>query len=274
MGEDDDWSIPASDLQGEAVELGKGAFGTVFLRQWRRTEVAVKVIAVPTASATSLFRREFEVMTRMHHPNIVQLLGYVDTPFSIVMEYLSGGSLAERAPGLSERHKWRVCLDILRGLVYMHNRKPHRCIHRDVKPRNILLTRSGSAKLADLGLSKLVLSGSSENLCDVAAAAMSSSVGTERYAAPETRGAAPSYGTEIDVYSCGAVFYELFEQERLEPPPLWALCPPSLRPLIRAMLSHHPQSRPSAAGAYDTMHALRARPTGRFLPCCRRPPRA
>lgn len=265
---DAEWRIELDDLASQRRELGRGSFGTVLQYRWRRTDVAVKVInpAVP-ASASRLFQREFDIMTRMHHPNIVQLLGYVEQPFAIVMEYLPGGSLASRPPA-ALRRKRAVALDVLRALAYMHNRRPEPCLHRDVKPRNILLTRSGTAKLADLGLSKLIARGGSSG-CLPELAAMSKSVGTERYAAPETHGAGPRYDAHADMYSTGAVLYELFEGAPFRGAPQWAVAPRCVHDVVGALVSREPARRPLALEAYDALEALAElrRPAGGCLPC-------
>ena len=101
-----------------------------------------------------LVLREFNTMTKLHHPNIVQFLGYIDNPFIIVMEYIPKGDLLTNIPKLSKSQKMNIMKDILKGLVYIHNRKPFSLIHRDIKPTNILLTNSKVAKITDFGLSK------------------------------------------------------------------------------------------------------------------------
>ena len=98
--------------------------------------------------------REFDIMTKLHHPNIVQFLGYINDPFIIVMEYIPKLDLMSNIRSLTKKEKISITKDILRGLAYIHNRKPHNLIHRDIKPTNILLTNSKVAKISDFGLSK------------------------------------------------------------------------------------------------------------------------
>lgn len=272
---DEAWRILRSELHPlPRPELGKGAFGEVRLYRWRRTDVAVKSLHCALPCHAALFAREFDVFTRLHHPNIVQLLGYVETPFCIVMEFLAGGSLADRAHRLSRAQKRRVCLDVLRALVYMHNRRPEKVMHRDIKPGNILFTRSGAAKLADLGLSKLIVAASGDDLASLGSAAAawrgehSRSVGSERYAAPESRGQdcallGPSTYTEaVDIYSLGVVAYELFEKARFDcstraaPVVEWALTPHPERRVLASMLRPDPAERSDACTAYDAFEAI------------------
>jgi len=173
---------------GKAALLGKGAFGEVRKVIWRKTPAAAKVCheSMPHQQKM-LFLRELELMVRCRHPNIVQFLGYVDHPFIIVMEYLPAGDLRAywQSRSLAVPHKTRICIDILRGLGYLHNRKPSSIIHRDIKPTNVLMTLSGVAKITDFGLSRLKQAGK-------AAADATPEAGRMRPTAVSTR-TAPAY---------------------------------------------------------------------------------
>ena len=161
-------------------------------------------------------------MTKLHHPNIVQFLGYIDNPFIIVMEYIPKGDLLTNIPKLSKSQKINIMKDILKGLVYIHNRKPFSLIHRDIKPTNILLTNSKVAKITDFGLSKfycLEKINSHENLVQLGEQEnmeFTTPVGTERYMAPEAQ-ISGNYNNKVDIYSCGILLYELFENKRYIP---------------------------------------------------------
>ena len=98
--------------------------------------------------------REIDIMSKLHHPNIVQFLGYIDDPFTIILEYIPYGHLTANIKKLNKKQKLSIMRDILKGLAYIHNRRPNNLIHRDIKPTNILLTNSKVAKIADFGLSK------------------------------------------------------------------------------------------------------------------------
>ena len=124
---------------------------------WRKTPAAAKIAKIDLSEEEKqLFLRELDVMARCRHPNIVQFLGYVDTPFVIVMEWLPMGDLKAywRSRDVPTSHKIQICIDVLRALAYLHNRKPSAIIHRDIKPTNVLMTRSGVAKLTDFGLGR------------------------------------------------------------------------------------------------------------------------
>jgi len=75
-----------------------------------------------------------------------------------VMEWLPCGDLKAywRARTVTKAHKIRICIDVLRALAYLHNRKPSAIIHRDIKPTNVLMTKSGVAKLTDFGLGRFM----------------------------------------------------------------------------------------------------------------------
>ena len=154
----DDDSLTAENL------LGSGAFGSVRKVVWRGTPVAAKLAHKEVSGVQKqLLMRELELMVRCRHPNVVQFLGFIDTPFMIVMEYMPMGDLKmywSRRNGMAKGHKVAVCIDVCRALAYLHNRKPYAIIHRDIKPSNVLLTRSGVAKLTDFGLSRIVGGGS------------------------------------------------------------------------------------------------------------------
>lgn len=112
-----------------------------------------------------LVLRELQLMVRCRHPNIVQFLGYVDMPLVIVMELVALGDLKRfnRVHHPSVGTKTSICIDVLRALAYLHNRKPGSIVHRDVKPSNVLITRSGVAKLTDFGLGRVFAEAEREN---------------------------------------------------------------------------------------------------------------
>jgi len=154
--------IAPGDLEGlndRANLIGTGAFGEVRKVSWRKTPAAAKIAYIDNMPEKNkeLVLRELQLMVRCRHPNIVQFLGYVDSPFVIVMEHVPMGDLKHfsRSRAVSTGHKTSICIDVLRALAYLHNRKPTSIIHRDIKPSNVLITRSGVAKLTDFGLSRI-----------------------------------------------------------------------------------------------------------------------
>ena len=251
-----DWEIPPWELfiyQNRL--LGEGSFSKVYLAKWRETLVVAKVLDENICrEKKELVLREFNTMTKLHHPNIVQFLGYIDNPFIIVMEYIPKGDLLANIPKLSKTQKMNIMKDILKGLVYIHNRKPYSLIHRDIKPTNILLTNSKVAKITDFGLSKfyclekinshgnLVQLGEEENMD------LTTPVGTERYMAPEAQ-IFGNYNNKVDIYSCGILLYELFENKRyiLGTKMGWFWTPKKIKNIItEKMLNNNPDWRSEA----------------------------
>lgn len=194
--------------------LGRGAFGTVFrgtlLYSGGEKAIAVKRLEKMVEEGEVEFQREVRAIGRTSHRNLVRLLGFCHEGANrlLVYEYMSNGSLAERLfknsggggpPGWDER--MGIALDVARGLRYLHDELDSRVIHCDVKPQNILMDASGTAKIADFGLAKLLQPEQTRTFTGVR--------GTRGYLAPEWyRGAGP-VTVKADVYSYGVVLLEI-----------------------------------------------------------------
>lgn len=217
-----EWEIPPWNLLIYKEKcIGKGQFGEVYMASWNKTQVVAKVVNPNLSNSKKyLFIQEFDVLTKIHHPNVVQVLGYVAEPFVIVMEYLPNGELLSYISkiGVSQKKKLNICLDILRAFAYLHNRRPNIVIHRDIKPQNVVMSASGRAKIADFGLSRLFKN--DDFICttdtDVKPLDFTQIVGTKRYMAPEMH-SKNRYTHKIDIWSAGIIFYELFEGIRYNP---------------------------------------------------------
>ena len=247
-----DWEIPPWELYIFTDRpLGEGGFSSVYLAKWRETFVVAKVAKQEVIKhKKELFLREIDIMSKIHHPNIVQFLGYVDNPFIIVMEYIPRKSITDNIQILKKSEKISIMKDILKGLTYLHCRKPNGLIHRDIKPSNILLTNSKVAKITDFGLSKFYLEKnmSNNNLSSMDNSDMTNDVGTERYMASEVKNN-NSYDYKIDIYSCGILLYELFENKKfsLEYENKWYYTPKKIKDLIKNyMINENPEDRYSA----------------------------
>ncbi|CAL4901600.1 unnamed protein product [Urochloa decumbens] len=195
--------------------LGRGAFGTVFRGTLHNGEraIAVKRLEKLIEEGEREFQREVRAIGRTSHRNLVRLLGFCHEGANrlLVYEYMSNGSLAERlfvnrggGAGGKEHPSWGermgIALDVARGLHYLHDELESRVIHCDVKPQNILMDASGTAKIADFGLAKLLLPDQTRTFTGVR--------GTRGYLAPEWyRGAGP-VTVKADVYSYGVVLLE------------------------------------------------------------------
>ena len=247
-----DWEIPPWDLHIYKDKLlGEGNFGKVYLATWRDTLVVAKVMHEHLGEhEKNLLLQEFDTMSKMHHPNIVQLFGYVDEPFVIVMEYFEQGNLLDKMKKLKLSQKQKISLEIARGMRFLHERKPHNIMHRDIKPTNILLTKSLRAKIADFGLARIDKTSTPLNFSEPNYN-LTSEVGTKRYMAPEiTR--RDKYNKKVDIYAFGLLLYELFEDVRYVPGQhlIFRKSSRSLQRFIKKMLDNNPDMRPDTASIY------------------------
>ncbi|MEJ7591091.1 MAG: serine/threonine-protein kinase [Planctomycetaceae bacterium] len=155
------------DIPGYTVrrKLGEGGMGVVYeaLRHEQKDRVAIKTIIPAQGTqrrAIDLFQREMTMLSRLEHPHIVRFLGGGEFAGQIylVMEYVESVDVQTFAAELSSEGRIRlycgIACQILSALDHAHQQK---LVHRDVKPRNILVSREKnrfSAKLADFGLAK------------------------------------------------------------------------------------------------------------------------
>ncbi|KAL6577780.1 hypothetical protein OROMI_010108 [Orobanche minor] len=212
-----DWEIEPGELDfSNATQVGKGSFGEIVKACWRGTPVAVKRI-LPSLSDDRLviqdFRHEVNLLVKLRHPNIVQFLGAVTDkkPLMLVTEYLRGGDLHQHLKGkgaLSPTTAINFALDIARGMAYLHS-EPNVVIHRDLKPRNVLLvnTNADHLKVGDFGLSKLIRVQHSHDVYK-----MTGETGSYRYMAPEVF-KHRKYDKKVDVFSFAMILYEMLEGE-------------------------------------------------------------
>jgi serine/threonine protein kinase len=245
-----EWEIPPWDLKiFTNKKLGEGSWAEVYLAKWKETYVAAKVMK--DTAKKFLYIREFDNMTRLHHPNIVQLFGYVEEPFIIVTEYFQNKDLKCNISSINNNKKKQIVLDILRGLHYMHTRRPTSFIHRDIKLSNVMLTNSKIGKIGDFGLSKIMqdqIFNSRDNLMELLEDDMTNEVGTERYMAPEIK-TNKNYDSKVDIYSCGVLMYELFESKiykELKFNNFPVKTPKNIQTLITLMTLNNSYNRPSA----------------------------
>jgi tetratricopeptide (TPR) repeat protein/WD40 repeat protein len=198
-------------------ELGAGGMGVVYKAVHRalgRT-VAFKMIRVADANREEVarFRTEAEAVARLRHANIVTVyeVGELEPrdgqprPF-MVMEFLEGGSLAQKLAGtpLPARQAGELAETLARAVHHAHQAQ---VIHRDLKPANVLLTAEGTPKIADFGLAKI---GESARPAEPAGDTPSNAIlGTPSYMAPEqASGQSRQVGPAADVYAVGAILYE------------------------------------------------------------------
>ncbi len=192
--------------------IATGGMGQVYLGE--RTEddftqrAAIKIIHRGYGEeALRRFRNECQVLAALEHPNIARMIdgGFTatGTPF-IIMEYVDGVSLDEYC---EEKHLSVVqCLDLFRDVcAALQHAHKHSTIHRDIKPSNILVNRSGTVKLVDFGIARVL---DAADGVDRERTATGQQMMTPLYASPEQlRGGVVS--TATDIYSMGVVLYKI-----------------------------------------------------------------
>ncbi|CAH8328283.1 unnamed protein product [Eruca vesicaria subsp. sativa] len=141
--------------------VGRGGFGLVYKASLdNHTLVAVKKIENVSQEAKREFQNEVDLLSKIHHPNIISFLGYTSEIGSsfIVYELMEKGSLdaqlhgPSRGSALTWHMRMKIALDTARGVEYLHERCRPPVIHRDIKSSNILLDSSFNAKISDFGL--------------------------------------------------------------------------------------------------------------------------
>jgi WD40 repeat protein len=218
----------AADVQARSFgdyalvrEIARGGMGVVYeARQLSlQRRVAIKMILAGDHAGTdhlARFRTEARAVARLQHPHIVQIheVGAHDGRPYLVLEYIDGGSLADRLAGQPQPAKPAALLveTLARAVHYAHE---HGVVHRDLKPANVLLTADGTPKIADFGLAKCL---------DLEAGPSGSTavVGTPSYMAPEqAMGRGRAVGAAADVYALGVILYQMLTGR----PPLVAPTP-------------------------------------------------
>ncbi|KAL9424751.1 hypothetical protein AB3S75_031803 [Citrus x aurantiifolia] len=185
--------------------LGQGAFGPVYKATMPSGGVAaIKVLASDSHQGEKEFQTEVSLLGRLHHRNLVNLIGYcVDKgKYMLIYEFMSNGSLSnliyseERVLNWEER--LQIALDISHGIEYLHEGAVPPVIHRDLKSANILLDHFMRAKVADFGLSKEeVFDGRNSGL-----------KGTYGYIDPAYI-STNKFTMESDIFSFGVIIFEL-----------------------------------------------------------------
>ena len=214
MTEDDETTLPIREQILRQVgryeivrEVGRGGTAVVYLAHQTDLDrdVALKELAGFHASHPAFierFLRESRLAGSLNHPNIVTVYEYFeqDRTAFIAMEYFERGSLRPLISNLSPAQVAGVLDGLLAGLAHAEK---DGIVHRDLKPENVMLTSSGSVKIADFGMAKIRELGTPEKLTD-----SGTTVGTPAYMAPE-QALGQDVGPWTDLYSVGVIAYEL-----------------------------------------------------------------
>ena len=189
-------------------EVGRGGMGVVFKARHVRLNriVALKMIrggALANSDELQRFEKEAAAAAQLQHPNIVALYevsAHNQQPY-LSMEYIGGTSLAERLSlgPLSGRRAAEYLEITARAVHYAHTRG---IVHRDLKPANVLLDENDQPKVTDFGLAKQMETTSDQTRTGAI-------LGTPSYMSPEQAAGRKDISPSSDVYSLGAILYEL-----------------------------------------------------------------
>ena len=242
--------------------IGQGGMGRVYLAQDTRLnrQVALKILSperVNNPRAIARFQREARVGAQLQHENLVRIYDFGESSgrYFLVMEYIEGktiGTMIADHVAIPSTTAVRLVRQVAMGLEHAHRKG---LIHRDVNPYNILVTRDGTAKLADLGLALDLAE-------DDRVTREGATVGTFDYVAPEQARQSHSADIRSDIYSLGCSLYhmctghvpfptpslpeKLFAHQAMEPTPLETLVPDlpeALAEVVRRMMRKSPDER-------------------------------
>ena len=192
-------------------KLGEGSVGTVFAATKTDTKkkVALKIIDpsyISKDSGVKRFSRAVKICREIRHPNVIRIFdaGESEGVYFIAMEYIAGkevGTIIQQYGHLSVATALQIGVQITAALQYAYERA---IVHRDIKPRNIMVTRRGIAKLVDFGLAKRLYR-PLQSVITVPGEA----VGTLAYMPPEQIDDAVHADHRSDIYSLGASLYHM-----------------------------------------------------------------
>ena len=190
--------------------LGQGGMGAVYLARDTALDrmVALKVLLSRFADDDEFiarFQREARASAKLNHPNIVQAydVGKAGDYHYFVMEYVEGRTVYDdivKHKRFTEREAIDITIQSAEALMHAHERG---LIHRDIKPKNIMINRDGVVKVADLGLARAI----SDK--EAAEAEQGKAFGTPYYISPEQIRGEVTVGPTTDIYSLGATLYHM-----------------------------------------------------------------
>jgi len=226
-------------------KIGEGGAAEVYLvlREENRQKAALKLLHAKYGGDPAMRKRlarEAEIIGGLRHPNIVRIFrfGSLDQRFYTIMEYLAKGSL-EAGRRLSPRDRLKVMIQVCDGVAYIHSLG---IVHRDLKPSNIMFGDDGIPRLVDFGISLF----SQENYTRLTQTNLV--MGTLSYMSPEQQTDPAAVDARSDIYSLGAMLYELFTGQKPvgrfpDPRELDPGFDPELERCILRCLAARPQDR-------------------------------
>ncbi|CAE6451382.1 unnamed protein product [Rhizoctonia solani] len=265
--------IPFEDIQGDWRRLGSGSFGNVYKGVYLGIDVAIKeVLPSKDYDVAKYFEREWRLMKEARHPNVVLFLGLSRAPppdnrIFIVSEFIDNGNLRQLVHDTRQPLEWPLRLsiltDIARAMAYLHAR---RCIHRDLKGENLLMTANGRVKVTDFGFARIAARNDDElrrlTFC-----------GTDSYMSPEIL-KGDEFDLPTDVFSMGVIFCEVIARKLADDyafkrsAPDWGMdadevksraspgCPPDLITLALDMCAVDPRVRPDMREVLSRLRSI------------------
>ena len=244
--------------------LGRGGMGVVYKARQKSLDrwVALKLLA-PERAADPAFAQRFaseaRILAALNHPHIVAIhdFGEAGGYFYLLMEYVEGESLRQllKTKHLTPTEALAIVAPVCDALQCAHDRG---IVHRDIKPENLLIDRSGTVKIADFGIARMMdEAGATEGesgLTESRVAAPTLATGTPDYAAPEQLACAAT-DHRADIYSLGVVLYEMLTGERpgadtVVAPSRHAQVGTGIDTMVLQALAKEPQQRFATVGEF------------------------
>lgn len=231
-------------------KIGQGGMATVYkgLQTSLDRPVAIKVLSqkmMEDPEIVERFNRESLIIAKLSHPNIIHVIdrGLRDGMPYFVMEFVEGTTLSQviKEGVYDNGQKLDIIIQVCKALAYAHK---NGVIHRDIKPANILIDKEGNAQVSDFGIAHLFDEQSGQEPLTQQGLV----IGTPAYMSPEQREGSPQVGIPSDIYSLGAVVYELFTGTRPQgrfqaPSEIAPDFPPGLDGVILKCLEPEPARR-------------------------------
>lgn len=265
--------IPFDDIKGDWKKLGAGSFGNVYKGTYLGIDVAIKEVLPSTEyDVAKYFEREWRLMKEARHPNVVLYLGLSRAPdpdgrIFIISEFIENGNLRSYIHDKTKPFPWRLRIsfatDIARALAYLHARK---CIHRDLKGENLLVTANGRLKITDFGFARIAARNAEESkrltFC-----------GTDSYMSPEIL-LGHEFDLPTDIFSLGVILCEIATRKLASEtvfrrtPPTFGIdesevhrlasdgCPPAFLSLCLDCLAEKPDLRPTTREILDRLRDI------------------
>ena len=237
--------------------IGRGGFAEVWLAEdtLADLQVAIKIYGGMDDDGLKIFIKEINKVYHLNHTNLLKpqhVAAWNNMPY-LVMTYCSAGSLEKKIGQITEQEAWKILHDVASGLAYLHS---NNIIHQDIKPANILQDDMGNYVIIDFGISTLA-----RDTLRKSTLMGNTSAGTLAYMGPErfSKDSAPILAS--DIWSLGAMLFELLEgrtpfppdfgggmqKAGAELPDITANVSQELKSVITQMLSLNSWDRPTAA---------------------------